>query len=128
MSSLMYSECFFCIRASFLSLVQEIQPHLLCSFISRRASRSPEQKINYLYRKIGKIRNIRKMLLLNNKECLDNILDLYHRRNCNEGINSYLKDHLEVEVHVNGKGIKNIDLHVTECCIATLAEAFVRLQ
>ncbi|MBZ5546031.1 MAG: hypothetical protein LAO07_20580, partial [Acidobacteriia bacterium] len=27
-----------------------------------------------------------------------------------------------------GKGLKNIDLHVTECCIVMLAVAFVRLQ
>ena len=31
------------------------------------------------------------------EECPDNVLDLYHRRNSNEGINSYLKDHLEFE-------------------------------
>jgi hypothetical protein len=58
--------------------------------------------------------------------CPDNVLDLYHRRNCNEGINSHLKDHLEVEVHLNGKGLKNIDLHVTECCILRPAVAFTR--
>ncbi len=62
------------------------------------------------------------------EECPDNVIDLYHRRNSNEGINSYLKEHLEVEVHSNGKGIKNIDLHVTECCIVMLAVAFARLQ
>ena len=62
------------------------------------------------------------------EECPDNILDLYHRRNSNEGINSYLKNNLEVEVHLNGKGMKNIDLHVTECCIVMLAVAFTRLQ
>jgi len=62
------------------------------------------------------------------EECPDNVLDLYHMRNCNEGINSYLKDHLEFEVHLNGKGMKNIDLHVTECCIVMLAVAFTRLQ
>ena len=58
------------------------------------------------------------------EECPDNVLDLYHRRNSNEGINSYLKDHLE---HFNGKGMKNIDLHVIECCVM-LAVAFARLQ
>ncbi len=62
------------------------------------------------------------------EECPDNVLDLYHRRNSNEGINSYLKDHLEFEVHLNGKGMKNIDLHVTECCIVMLAVAFTRVQ
>ncbi|HYN44994.1 MAG TPA: hypothetical protein VER35_03260 [Candidatus Limnocylindrales bacterium] len=55
-------------------------------------------------------------------------LIFYHRRNSNEGINSYLKDYLEIEVHLNGKGMKNIDLHVTECCIVMLAVAFARLQ
>jgi hypothetical protein len=33
-----------------------------------------------------------------------------------------------VEIHLNGKGLKNIDLHVTECCIVMLAIALVRLQ
>lgn len=115
---------------------------------------SPEQEINYLYRKNWQDPKYKKdasleymmqflikkgnydpvaMYFRNDymqkyEECPDNVLDLYHRRNCNEGINSYLKDHLEVEVHVNGKGMKNIDLHVTECCIVILAVAFVRLQ
>ncbi len=115
---------------------------------------SPEQEINYLYRKNWQDTKYKKdasleymmqflikqriydpvaMYFRNDymqkyKECPDKVLDIYHRRNCNEGINSYLKDHLEVEVHVNGKGMKNIDLHVTECCIAILAVAFARLQ
>ncbi len=115
---------------------------------------SPEQEINYLYRKNWQDLKYKKdasleykMQFLVNKgfhdavamyfrndymnkydECPDNVLDLYNRRNSNEGINSYLKDHLEVEVHLNGKGMKNIDLHVTECCIVMLAVAFVRLQ
>ncbi|MDL5503370.1 MAG: hypothetical protein QSU88_09155, partial [Candidatus Methanoperedens sp.] len=33
------------------------------------------------------------------EECPDNILDFYHRRNCNKGINSNLKNHLEVEIY-----------------------------
>jgi hypothetical protein len=53
------------------------------------------------------------------EECPDNVIDLYHRRNCNEGINSYLKDHLELEIHLNGKGMKNIDLHVTDCHVGS---------
>ena len=115
---------------------------------------SPEQEINYLYRKNWQDQKYKKDASLEYKmqflvkkglhdpvamyfrndymnkydECPDNVLDLYHRRNSNEGINSYLKDHLEVEVHLNGKGMKNIDLHVTECCIVMLAVAFVRLQ
>jgi hypothetical protein len=115
---------------------------------------SPEQEINYLYRKNWQDPKYKKdgsleykMQFLVKKgfhdpvamyfrndymnkydECPDNVLDLYHRRNSNEGINSYLKDHLEVEVHLNGKGMKNIDLHVTECCIVMLAVAFARLQ
>jgi len=63
------------------------------------------------------------------EECPIIFLDLYHRRNSNEGINSYLKDHLEVEIHLNGKGMKNIDLHgdrVLYCPL--LAVAFTRLQ
>jgi hypothetical protein len=62
------------------------------------------------------------------EECPDGVLDVYHRRNCSEGINSYMKDHLGLETHINGKGMKNIDLHVTECCIAILAAALTRLQ
>jgi len=115
---------------------------------------SPEQEINYLYRKNWQDPKYKKDASLEYKmqflvkkgfndpvamyfrndymnkyaECSDNVLDLYHRRNSNEGINSYLKDHLEVEVHLNGKGMKNIDLHVTECCIVMLAVAFARLQ
>jgi hypothetical protein len=115
---------------------------------------SPEQEINYLYRKSWQDSKYKKdatldymmqflikkgiydpvaMYFRNDymrkyEECSDNVLDIYHWRNCNEGINSYLKDHLEVEAHLNGKGLKNIDLHVTECCIAMLAVAFVRLQ
>jgi hypothetical protein len=114
----------------------------------------PEKEINYLYRKNYQDPQYKKdasleymmqflvkkgiydpvaMYFRNDymqkyEECPDNVLDLYHRRNCNEGINSYLKDHLEFEVHLNGKGMKNIDIHVTECCIAILAVAFVRLQ
>jgi hypothetical protein len=42
--------------------------------------------------------------------------------------NSYLKNHLDVEAHVNVKGMKNIDLHVTMCCIVLLAMALTRLQ
>jgi hypothetical protein len=115
---------------------------------------SLEQEINYLYRKNWQDPKYKKdasleykmqflvkkgfhdpvaMYFRNNymnkyDECPDNVLDLYHRRNSNEGINSYLKDHLEVEIHLNGKGMKNIDLHVTECCIVMLAVAFTRLQ
>jgi hypothetical protein len=54
--------------------------------------------------------------------------DTQQSENSNEGINSYLKDHLEVETHVNGKGLKNIDLHVTKCCITLLAVALTRMQ
>ena len=115
---------------------------------------SPEQEINYLYRKNWQDPKYKKdasleymmqflvkkgifdpvaMYFRNDymqkyEECPDYVLDLYHRRNSNEGINSYLKDHLEVEVHLNGKGMKNIDLHVTECCIVMLAVAYARLQ
>ena len=44
------------------------------------------------------------------EECPDAVLDVYHLRNISEGVNSYLKDNLGLETHVNGKGIKNIDL------------------
>jgi hypothetical protein len=96
---------------------------------------SPEQEINYLYRKNWQDPKYKKDASLEYKmqflvkkgfhdpvamyfrndymnkydECPDNVLDLYDRRNSNEGINSYLKDHLEIEVHLNGKGMKNID-------------------
>jgi hypothetical protein len=62
------------------------------------------------------------------EECPDGVLDVYHRRNCSEGINSYMKDYLGLETHINGKGFKNIDIHATECCIAILAAALTRLQ
>jgi len=62
------------------------------------------------------------------EECPDGVLDVYHRRNGNEGINSYLKDNLGLETHINGKRMKNIDIHVTQCCIALLAVALTRLQ
>jgi hypothetical protein len=39
-----------------------------------------------------------------------------------------LKNNLGLETHVNGKGIKNIDLHATQCCIAILVVALIRLQ
>ena len=60
--------------------------------------------------------------------CPDGVIDVYHRRNGSEGINSYMKEHLGLETHINGKGTKNIDLHVTHCCIALLAVAMTRLQ
>lgn len=62
------------------------------------------------------------------EERLDGVLEVYHRRNCNEGINSYMKNHLGLETHVNWKGMKNIDLHATQCCTAILAVALTRLQ
>lgn len=62
------------------------------------------------------------------EECPDAVLDVYHMRNISEGVNSYLKNNLGLETHVNGKGIKNIDLHATQCCIAILAVALTRLQ
>jgi len=115
---------------------------------------TPEEEINYLYRKHWKDPKYKKDASLEYKmqylvkmgiyepvamyfrntymrqyeECPDGVLDVYHMRNCNEGINSYLKDHLEAETHVNGKGLKNLDLHVTKCCITLLAVAMIRLQ
>ncbi len=115
---------------------------------------TPEEEINYLYRKHWKDPNYKKdasleymmqflvkigiyepvaMYFRNNymrqyEECPDAVLDVYHMRNCSEGINNYLKDHLEAETHVNGKGLNNFDLHVTKCCITLLAVAFIRLQ
>lgn len=62
------------------------------------------------------------------EECPDAVLDVYHMRNISEGVNSYLITNLGLETHVNGKGIKNIDLHATQCCIAILAVALTRLQ
>ncbi len=115
---------------------------------------TPEQQINYLYAKRWKKPYYKKDASLEYKmqclveeeiyepvamyfrndymweyeECPDGVLDVYHRRNGNEGINSYLKDHLGLETHINGKGMKNIDIHVTQCCIALLAVALTRLQ
>lgn len=115
---------------------------------------TPEQEINYLYRKRWQEPDYKKdasfefmmQYLVKNgvyepvamhfrnariqeyEECPDGVLDVYHRRNCSEGINSYMKEHLGLETHINGKGMKNIDLHVTECCIAMLAVALTRLQ
>lgn len=114
----------------------------------------PEQEINYLYRKYWEEPDYKKdatpeymMQYLVKKgiyepvamyfrnaymreyeECPDGVIDVYNMRNCNEGTNSYLKNHLEVETHVNGKGMKNIDLHVTMCCLVLLAVALTRLQ
>jgi hypothetical protein len=115
---------------------------------------TPEQEINYLYRKYWNQPDYKKdasleymmMYLVKRdiyepvamyfrnpyvakyEECPDAVLDVYHRRNISEGINSYMKTNLGLETHVNGKGIKNIDLHVTQCCIALLAVALTRLQ
>jgi hypothetical protein len=115
---------------------------------------TPEQEINYLYRKRWQEPDYKKDASLEYmmqflvregiyepvamhfrnarmrefEECPDGVLDVYHRRNCSEGINSYMKDHLGLETHINGKGMKNIDLHVTECCIAILAVVLTRLQ
>jgi hypothetical protein len=115
---------------------------------------TPEQEINYLYRKYWMEPDYKKdasleymmMYLVKREiyepvamyfrnpyvakyeECPDAVLDIYHLRNISEGINSYMKANLGLETHVNGKGIKNIDLHVTQCCIALLAVALIRLQ
>lgn len=115
---------------------------------------TPEQEINYLYRKRWQepyykkdasleymmqclvkeevyepvAMHFRNARIQEFEECPDGVLDVYHRRNCSEGINSYLKDYLGLETHINGKGLKNIDLHVTERCIAILAAALTRLQ
>ena len=115
---------------------------------------TPEQEINYLYRKYWNEPDYKKdapleymmtylvrrgiyepvamyfrnPYIAKYEECPDAVLDVYHLRNISEGINSYLKTNLGLETHVNGKGIKNIDLHVTQCCIALLAVALIRLQ
>ncbi len=115
---------------------------------------TPEEEINYLYRKYWKEPHYKKdaslecmMQYLVEKgiyepvamyfrnpyvqeyeECPDAVLDLYHMRNISEGVNSYMKNNLGLETHVNGKGMKNIDLHVTQCCIVLLAVALTRLQ
>lgn len=115
---------------------------------------TPEQEINYLYRKYWNEPDYKKdasleykMKYLFNKgvhepvamhfrnpyvaayeECPDGVLDVYHQRNHSEGVNSYMKMNLGLETHINGKGMKNIDLHVTECCIVLLTVALTRLQ
>ncbi|MCJ7616012.1 MAG: hypothetical protein MUO43_05695 [Desulfobacterales bacterium] len=62
------------------------------------------------------------------EECPEGVLDVYHRRNGSEGINSYIKGHLGLETPINGKGMKNINIHITQCCIALLAVVLTRLQ
>ncbi len=61
------------------------------------------------------------------EECPDAVLDIYHLRNISEGINSYLKNNLGLDTHVNGKGIGNIDIHVTQCCITLQAVALTTI-
>ena len=115
---------------------------------------TPEQEINYLYRKYwnepyykkdASLEYMMKCLVKKGihepvamyfrnpcvaayEECPDGVLDVYHLRNHSEGVNSYMKENLGLETHINGKRMKNIDLHVTECCIVLLAVALTRLQ
>jgi hypothetical protein len=115
---------------------------------------TPEQEINYLYRKYHNEPDYKKDASTENmmqylvkkgiyepiamyfrnpyvqkyEECPEAVLDMYHMRNHSEGVNSYMKDNLGFETHINGKGMKNIDLHVTQCCIVLLAVALTRLQ
>ena len=124
------------------------------NFGSKTFNYTPEQEINYLYRKYWNEPDYKKdasleymMKYLVKKgihepvamyfrnpcvaayeECPDGELDVYHLRNHSEGINSYMKGNLGLETHINGKRMKNIDLHVTECCIVLLAVALTRLQ
>jgi hypothetical protein len=69
-----------------------------------------------------------RLIIYTDEECPEGVLDVYHRRNGSEGINSYMKDHLGLETHINGKGMKNIDIHITQCCVALLAVVLTRLQ
>lgn len=115
---------------------------------------TPEQEINYLYRKYwnepeykkdASLEYMMKYLIKKEvyepvamhfrnpyvaayEECPDGVLDVYHQRNHSEGINSYMKENLGLETKINGKRMKNIDLHVTECCIVMLTAALTRLQ
>ena len=115
---------------------------------------TPEQEINYLYRKYwseseykkdASLEYMMKYLIKKEvyepvamhfrntyvaayEECPDGVLDVYHQRNHSEGINSYMKENLGLETQINGKRMKNIDLHVTECCIVMLTAALTRLQ
>ncbi len=115
---------------------------------------TPEQEINYLYRKYwsepeykkdASLEYMMKYLIKKEvyepvamhfrntyvaayEECPDGVLDVYHQRNHSEGINSYMKENLGLETQINGKRMKNIDLHVTECCIVMLTVALTRLQ
>jgi hypothetical protein len=124
------------------------------NFDGKTYTYTPEQEINYLYRKYWKEPDYKKdasfeymtMYLVKRgiyepvamyfrnpyvakyEECPDAVLDMYHMRNISEGVNSYMKNNLGLETHVNGKGIQNIDIHVTQCCIALLAVALTRLQ
>ena len=124
------------------------------SFNGKIYSFTPEQEINTLYRKLWQepdyrdnasleymmqclvrreiyepvAMHFRNARIREYEECPEGVLDVYHRRNNSEGVNSYLKGQLGLETHINGKGMKNIDLHVTECCIALLAVALIRLR
>ncbi|MDW7727371.1 MAG: hypothetical protein SCH70_09760 [Candidatus Methanoperedens sp.] len=90
---------------------------------------TPEQEVNYLYRKRWQepyykkdasleymmqclvkegvyepvAMHFRNARIQEFEECPDGVLDVYHRRNCSEGINSYMKDYLGLETHINGK-------------------------
>ena len=44
------------------------------------------------------------------EECHDGVIDVHHRRNGSEGINSYIKEHLGLETHIKGKGTRKFSL------------------
>lgn len=56
------------------------------------------------------------------EECPDAVFDVYHMRNISEGVNSYMKNKLGLETHVNGEGYEEYRpscdpvLHSFTCC------------
>ncbi len=93
---------------------------------------TPEQEINYLYRKWWEELDYKK------EATLEYMMQYLVKKGIYEPVamyfrNAYMREYEEcpdgvLGVHVNGKGMKNIDLHVTMCCIVLLAVALTRLQ
>ncbi len=123
-------------------------------FGGKTYSYTPEQEINYLYQKYWNELDYKKDASLEDmmqylvkegihepvamyfrnpyvqkyEKCPDAVLDVYHMRKHSEGVNSYMKVNLGLETHINRKGMRNIGLHVTQCCIVLLAVDLTRLQ
>lgn len=62
------------------------------------------------------------------EEAPDSTLDIYHKRNVEEGIHGILKVHYHLEDYLDRRGRKNIERTVVGCMNAALAVALARLQ